>query len=208
MFIGAGAIIAQPPPADPLVVALAHGLALGVMVSATGHVSGGHINPAVTFGALLGRQMSLRLAVTYWIAQLLAALAAAGALVAVFPADAWQAVTLGTPQVASDVSAGVAVLIEAILTFFLVFAVYGTGIDPKGSFHAVGGFAIGLTLAADILVGGPLTGAAVNPARWFGPAVFASAFDLWYVYWIGPLLGGAIAGLVYSRILLERRREA
>lgn len=178
------------------------------MVSATGHISGGHLNPAVTLGALVGRQMTVRHALVYWVSQLLAALVAAGVLVAIFPVSDWRLVTLGTPQVAPTISVGTAILVEAVLTFFLVFVVYGTGIDPKGAFHAVGGFAIGMTVALDIMMGGLLTGAAMNPARWFGPAVFAGAFDLWFVYWIGPLAGGAVAGLVYAYVILERRREA
>src|SRR5207247_10759442 len=97
-------------------------------------------------------------------------------------------------------------LFRSILTFLLVFVVYGTGIDPKGSFNAVGGFAIGLTISIDIMMGGPLTGAAMNPARWFGPAVVSQFFDNWYVYWIGPLLGAIVAGLLYSRAFLDKTR--
>jgi len=96
--------------------------------------------------------------------------------------------------------------VEAILTFFLVFVVFGTGIDPKGSFNAVGGFAIGLTMTIDILMGGPLTGAAMNPARWFGPAIVAQFFDNWYVYWIGPFIGAIVAGLLYANVFLEKPR--
>src|SRR5207245_2139987 len=93
-----------------------------------------------------------------------------------------------------------------VSSFCLVFVVFGTGIDPKGSFHAVGGMAIGLTIAIDIMMGGPLTGAAMNPARWFGPAVVSGFFVNWYVYWIGPFLGGAVAGLLYAYVLLENPR--
>ncbi len=92
-----------------------------------------------------------------------------------------------------------------MLTFFLVFVVYGTGIDPKGAFHAVGGLAIGFTVSLDILMGGPITGAPMNLARWFGPAALAGFFDNWYVYLIGPLLGGLVAGLLYSYLLLEKK---
>jgi aquaporin Z len=95
------------------------------------------------------------------------------------------------------------ILVEAILTFLLVFVVYGTGIDPKGTFNAVGGFAIGLTISIDILMGGPLTGAAMNPARWFGPAVVSQFLETWYVYWIGPFLGAVVAGVLYSRMFLN-----
>lgn len=206
VFIGAGAIISTRESPDLLLIALAHGLTIGVMVSAMGHVSGGHFNPAVTFGAFVGRQISLRLAVVYWLAQLLGGLSAALSLLGVYPSAAWQQVQLGTPALGPGVGFGNAILVEAVLTFFLAFAVYGTGIDPKGAFNAVGGLAIGFTVAFDIMMGGPLTGAAMNPARWFGPAVAASFFDNWYVYWIGPLLGGAVAGLLYANVFMEKRK--
>jgi MIP family channel proteins len=208
VFIGAGAIVSG---GDLLLVAFAHGLAIGVMVSALGRISGGHFNPAVTLGALVGRQISVRLAVVYSIAQLVGALLAALALSAIFPAPVWGPSHLGTPALGArllppswSVSAPTGILVEAILTFFLVLVVYGTGIDPKGTFNTVGGFAIGLTIAIDIMMGGPLTGAALNPARWFGPAVVSGFYDNGYVYWIGPFLGAIGAGLLYSRIFLGK----
>ena len=187
VFIGAGAIISTGGR-DLLLVALAHGLAIGVMVSAFARISGGHFNPAVTIGALV----------------------AALALFGIFPSSVWQPVHLGTPALGTtanlgwDVSVGTGILVEAILTFLLVFVIYGTGIDPKGTFNAVGGFAIGLTVAIDIMMGGPLTGAAMNPARWFGPAVVAGFFDNWYVYWVGPFIGAVVAGLLYANVFLEK----
>src|SRR5436309_15841410 len=184
IFIGAGAIISTGGN-DLLLIALAHGLTIGVMASALAHVSGGQFNPAVTLGALVGRQISLRLALVYWVSQLLGATVAAVMLLGVFaPAD-WQPYKLGTPTVGPTVGWGSAILVEAVLTFFLAFVAYGTGIDPTGSVNSVGGLAIGLTISLDIMMGGPLTGAAMNPARWFGPAVVAQFFDNWYVYWIG-----------------------
>ena len=207
IFIGAGAIIStggDKGASDRLLIALAHGLAIGVMASALAHVSGGHFNPAVTLGALVGRQISLRLALVYWVSQLLGATVAAVMLLGVFAPAEWQPYKLGTPTVGPTVGWGSAILVEAVLTFFLAFVVYGTGIDPKGSFNAVGGLAIGLTISLDIMMGGPLTGAAMNPARWFGPAVVAQFFDNWYVYWIGPFLGAIVAGLLYSRVFLDK----
>lgn len=207
IFIGAGSIISG---GELLLVAFAHGLAIGVMVSAFARISGGHFNPAVTLGALAGRQITVRLAVVYWVAQLIGGSVGALALFAIFPSSTWQPSQLGTPALGAFPDGGGAVspltgiLVEAILTFLLVTVVYGTGIDPKGSFNAVGGFAIGLTIAIDIMMGGPLTGAAMNPARWFGPAVVSGFFDNWYVYWIGPFLGAIVAGVLYSRIFLER----
>ena len=218
IFIGAGAIISYGG-GSLLLVALAHGLAIGVMVSAFGRISGGHFNPAVTLGALVGRQITVRLAVVYWSSQLLGALLAALGLFAIFPSGLWQPSHLGTPALGTglpiipidtvppaswNVTPVGGILIEAILTFFLVTVVYGTGMDPKGTFNAVGGFAIGLTITIDIMVGGPLTGAAMNPARWFGPAVVSQFFDNWYVYWIGPFLGAIVAGVLYSRVFLDK----
>ena len=207
IFIGAGAIIStggDKGASDRLLIALAHGLAIGVMASALAHVSGGHFTPAVTLGALVGRQISLRLALVYWVSQLLGATVAAVMLLGVFAPAEWQPYKLGTPTLGPTVGWGSAILVEAVLTFFLAFVVYGTGIDPKGSFNAVGGLAIGLTISLDIMMGGPLTGAAMNPARWFGPAVVAQFFDNWYVYWIGPFLGAIVAGLLYSRVFLDK----
>jgi aquaporin Z len=195
-----------------LLVAFAHGLAIGVMVSAFAGISGGHFNPAVTLGALVGRQIPFRLAVVYWVVQLIGASIGALALFAIFPSSAWQSSHLGTPLLgtfpedAGAVPPLTGILVEAILTFLLVTVVYGTGIDPKGTFNAVGGFAIGLTITVDIMMGGPLTGAAMNPARWFGPAVVSGFFDNWYVYLIGPFLGAIAAGVLYSRIFLDKSK--
>jgi aquaporin Z len=209
IFIGAGAILSTGG-SDLLLVALAHGLAIGVMVSALARISGAHFNPAVTLGALAGRQITVRLAAVYWAAQLLGALAAALSLYVIFPSTVWQPSHLATPALGAtpafawNVSVFTGILVEAFLTFFLAFVIYGTGIDPKGTFNAVGGFAIGLTIAVDIMMGGPMTGAAMNPARWFGPAVVSQFFDNWYVYWIGPFLGATVAGLLYSRVFLDK----
>ena len=100
---------------------------------------------------------------------------------------------LGTPALAGTVTPTVGIVIETLLTLFLVWAVYGTAVSPLAP--PIAGFGIGLTVFTDILLGGPLTGAAMNPARWFATAVPAAFFDNWYVYWIGPLLGAAIAGV-------------
>lgn len=208
--IGAGAIVtnAAYEGAVGLVgIALAHGLALAVAVSAFGAISGGHFNPAVTLAvAIAGRHPRERI-LTYWGAQLAGALAAGLFLLLAFdhvPAAA-VATDLGTPIVAPGVGAMAAIFIEMVLTIFLVWAVFGTAVSPSAP--RIAGFGIGLVVTADILIGGPLTGAAMNPARWFGPAVAALAFDNWYVYWIGPLLGGALGGLSYRYIFgsdLER----
>jgi MIP family channel proteins len=181
-------------------VALAHGLTLAVLVSALGAVSGGHFNPAVTLGVwIMGRITTMRGAL-YLVAQLIGGLAAGLALKVVF-ADSWQASNIGTPALGVGITPAVAIGVEAVLTALLVLAVIGTAVDPRGP--KIGGLAIGLAVAADILVGGPLTGAAMNPARWFGPAVAAGAYADWYVWWIGPAIGAAVAALVYRSALAE-----
>ena len=206
-FVGAGSVVlgdylAANGGTGPglLGVALAHGLALAVLVSALGAVSGGHFNPAVTFGVwIMGRITPMR-AVLYVVAQLVGGLAAGLALKIVF-ADAWQASNIGTPALGASITPAIGIGIEAVLTAFLVLAVIGTAVDARAP--KIGGLAIGLAVAADILVGGPLTGAAMNPARWFGPAVAAGAYADWYVWWIGPAIGAAVAALVYWSSLAE-----
>lgn len=203
IFIGAGAIIADANGSGGglIAVALAHGLALAVAVSAFGALSGGHFNPAVTFAlAIAGRHAWPRVP-TYIIAQLIGGLLAGFALRGVFDfaLAAIDKTHLGTPALANGVSVPVGIAVEALLTIFLVWAVYGTAVSPLAP--RIAGFGIGLAVATDILMGGPLTGAAMNPARHVGTAVPAEFFDNWYVYWIGPLLGAAIAGLSIRYIL-------
>lgn len=197
VFIGVGAI--RTAGHDVLAVALAHGLTIAAFVSATMHISGGQLNPAVTFGLICGGHMKWPDAIRYWIAQLLGATAAALICLSFFGRDV---VVTGTPQLATNLSGFEGIVLEAILTFLLVFVVHGTGVDERG--RRVAGLAIGSTVTLDILFGGPLTGAAMNPARVFGPAVAAQFWKAHYVYWLGPLIGGAAAGFVY-RVFIERR---
>jgi len=181
-----------------LVVALAHGLVLAVLVSALGAVSGGHFNPAVTFGVWVAGQIPTITAIRYVIVQLIGAVAAAWSLRAVFSADVSPG--LGTPALGAGIDPAGGVAIEAVLTAVLLVAVFGTAIDPRGP--KVGGLAIGLALGADILMGGPLTGAAMNPARWLGPAVTTGMWDNAHVWIVGPLLGAAVAALAYRLFFL------
>lgn len=199
IFVGIGAI--KTAGHDVLAVALAHGLTIAAFVSATLHISGGQLNPAVTFGLVCGGHMKISDAIGYWIAQLLGGTAAALICLGLFTRDV---IINGTPQLATDLTPVQGIVVEAILTFFLVFVVHGTVIDERG--RRVAGLAIGATITLDILFGGPLTGAAMNPARVFGPAVAAGFWKAHYVYWIGPLLGGALGGLVY-RAFIEREPE-
>jgi aquaporin Z len=206
-FIGAGAIIADASGGGGLVaIALAHGVTLAVAVSAFGPISGGHFNPAVTFAlAIAGRHPWSRVP-TYWIAQLVGGLAAGFALRGVFDfaLAAIDKTHLGTPALANGVSVPIGIGVEALLTIFLVWAVYGTAVSPLAP--RIAGFGIGLTVATDILMGGPLTGAAMNPARHVATAIPAAFFDNWYVYWVGPLLGAAVGGLSI-RLLFAQLRE-
>ncbi len=211
-FIAAGAvvtdayIVARGGQGLGLVgMALASGLGLAALVCAFGHVSGAHFNPAVTVAAAIGRRISIRDGALYVVAQLLAAALAGFTLRAIFPADAWQSVNLGAQAVAADVSFGAAVMIEAILTFILVIVIFGAALDARAP--GAGGFAIGLTVAAGILVGGPLTGGSMNPARTFGPALAANFWDSHLVYWLGPLIGAVFAGLVYGWFFMNPQRE-
>jgi len=196
IFIGIGAIHANP---GLLGVALAYGLTMAVFVSATMNVSGGHLNPAVTLGALVGGKIDLKNAIRYWVSQLIGATVAAFVCLGLF--DHTTVIT-GTPQLGGGTSPLGGIVIEAITTFFLVFVVYGTAIDARAP--KIGGLAIGLTIALGVLFAGPLTGGAMNPARTFGPALAVSYWNAHYVYWIGPLVGGAAAGWVYSRFLLGK----
>jgi aquaporin Z len=202
--IGAGSIImtvaAGSPPTGLLAIAFAHGLALAIAVSSFGAISGGHFNPAVTLGLAIARKHPWPRVLTYWGAQLIGAVLA-GLVLRLFFTPYLAAIDLthlGTPTVAAPVGPGLAIVIEAVLTLFLVWTVFGTAVSPDAP--KIAGFGIGLIVTADILIGGPLTGAAMNPARHFGTAVVSGYLDNWYVYWIGPLIGAAVAGLSYRYI--------
>jgi MIP family channel proteins len=168
------------------------------MVSATMHISGGHLNPAVTFGILLAGKMSIREAIGYWVSQLAGATAAAGLCAALF---LQKGVMEGTPALNPKIIPEHGLVIEAILTFFLVFVVFGTGVDERG--RKISGLAIGLTVTLDIFFGGPLTGAALNPSRAFGPALVANFWTNHWIYWVGPMAGGALAAFVYKAFFLR-----
>src|ERR1700675_2679785 len=192
IFVGIGAI--KTAGHDVLGVALAHGLTIAAFVCATLHISGGNFNPAVTFGLLCGGHTTLPKALLYWSAQILGAFTAALICLSLFGRDV---VVMGTPQLAINLSAMQGILVEAILTFFLVFVIYGTAVDERSRGAGIAGFAIGATITLDILFGGPLTGAAMNPARVFGPALASGFWKAHYVYWLGPMIGGALGGFVY-----------
>jgi MIP family channel proteins len=197
-FVGIGATIAASGEAGLLQVALAHGLVLVVLVSALAPVSGAHFNPAVTFGLWLASRIESRRAVAYVVAQLLGAVVAA--LAAGYAFGSLDLVTAGTPALANGVDLARGIFVEALLTMILLAAVFGTMVDPRAP--RLGGVAIGLAIAADILMGGQLTGAAMNPARWFGPAVVSGHYDNAVVWIIGPLLGAALAAPIWRFLFL------
>ncbi len=182
-------------------VALAHGLAIAVMISALGAVSGGHFNPAVTIGMWVTRRIETLQGIGYIVAQLAGATLAASALTLLFPEGLRSAATLGTPALGAGIDFARGVGIEAILTFFLVIVIFGTAVDPRGP--RIGGLAIGLTITMDIFAGGTLTGAAMNPARAFGPALLSGEWADHLVYWIGPIVGAVVAALLYHYVFIE-----
>jgi MIP family channel proteins len=197
-FIGILAIVGSG--SNLTAVALAHGLAIAVMVAALGHVSGGHFNPAITLGLLLGRKIDPPMAVVYWVAQLLGGLLAA---IVVALATSREAVAFGTPVLADDVNVVWGILLELIATFFLVLVVYGTVVDRRAP-ASVYPFAIGLTITAGIFAIGAYTGGALNPARGFGPALVGGEWSGIAAWLFGPLLGGVVAWALHEYVLMPR----
>jgi MIP family channel proteins len=197
IFIGGGAGIESGH--DIVAVALANGLAIAIMVSNLGHISGGLFNPAITLGFLATRRITLRLAIAYWAAQLAGAVIAAAILRFLVHKPAFD----GAIPTASGIGAGRGFLIEMILTFFLVGAVFATAVDPRGAFKSIAGLAIGLTITMDVFFGGPLTGAAMNPARAFGPELIGNIWSQGWIYWLGPAVGALVAAVGYDRLYLR-----
>ncbi|PPD91104.1 hypothetical protein GOBAR_DD11965 [Gossypium barbadense] len=189
VFVGVGAAMAADESgANALVglfaVAVAHALVVGVMISA-GHISGGHLNPAVTLGLLFGGHITVVRAILYWIDQLLASSAACILL--------------------KYLTGGLVFIWEIILTFALLFTVYATIVDPKkGSIDGLGPMLTGFVVGANILAGGAFSGASMNPARSFGPALVSWNWTDHWVYWVGPLIGGGLAGYIYENFFIVR----
>jgi len=206
IFVGvlsiSGAAIGGAPGgiANLASIGLAHGLTIAVMVAALGAISGGHFNPAVTFAFIITGRLDPLKGLTYWTGQFAGAAAAAFLIAGLFsPAD----VAGATPDLGNGVTLYAGIALEAIATFFLVLVVFGTAVDkraPKGAYP----LAIGLTVALDIMAIGPITGAAMNPARTFGPALASMHWANHAVYWIGPMVGGGLAGLVQHFFLMEQ----
>ena len=201
VLVGAGSVIVSQGGASGLAIALANGIGLAVVVTIMLPISGGHINPAVSFALWLGKQIDAITLGKYVLAQLLGAIVGALLIKATFPASAVRMTSLGTPQVSGSMGLFGAIALEALFTFFLVSAVYGTCVSPQA--QRVGGFAIGLVVVVCALGGGgALTGAMMNPARAFGPALVAWDWHAQAVYWIGPLIGAAAAAGLWRYLLL------
>ena len=204
IFFGAGAII-MTGGGDLVAIALAHGLAIAIMVSIMAQISGGVFNPAIQVALWVTGKMPTARSGVYIVAQLLGAVAAAYLLKYLLPTTQYDSVTGGIPAVATGFALGKAVVLEAVMTFFLVWAVFGTAVDERGSFAKTAGFTIGLIITIDIFVGGAYTGAAMNPARWFGPALATNDWANWWVWIVGPIAGGIIAGVAYWYLYLRGR---
>jgi len=206
VFIGTGAIAADAFSGGAvglLGVALAFGLAVSMVVAVTARISGGHINPAVTFGMLVTGNISGKEAGTYILAQIIGASAASFILSLISPNASITASNLGVTLPASGVSIGSLLGLEIAFTFMLVFVIFAVAVDPKSQFKGVANFAIGLTVTSCVLFGGTITGASLNPARSFGPALITGTWDYQWAYWIAPLIGGALAAIVYNKLFLS-----
>jgi aquaporin Z len=209
-FAGIAAILCTTPAVGNgggiIAIALAHGLALSVAVNAFGGISGAHFNPAVTSGFLVTGRIKPGLAVAYVIAQLLGATTAAGFCRVIFPADAVSVAHLGIPLPAPWATTGVILTAEFLMTYLLMTSIFGTAVDDRGKAVKIGGFGIGLTVTFDILLGGAVTGASMNPARSFGPALELGYWAFHWMYWVAPIAGAVVAALVYDNLLLEKSR--
>jgi MIP family channel proteins len=197
VFIGAGAG-ALAGSAGIVAVALAHGVALTVIVYTWGRVSGAHVNPAVTFGLAITGKVRWNTAVYYWIAQFLGGMAAAFLLAYLIGAGSGLGATKGS---LTDTDVIKTIVVEAVLTFFLVLSVFASGVAARNGNAA--GLAIGLVLTMDILCGGALTGASMNPARTFGPALATRDLTYFWMYVVGPLAGGGLAAVLYDRLFMD-----
>lgn len=206
VFVGVGAII-QTQRQQLLPIALAHGLAIGLMISAVGHITGGAFNPAVTLGLFVTGRLQAARAILYGIAQLLGGVVGAALLTVVYPdlgpiGRNTDGVNLGVPALGPNSSIGSGLVMEIVLTFLLMFVIFGVAIDHRTG-RVVSGLIIGLTITMDILAGGAVSGAVMNPARAFGPALVQQDFADHWVWWLGPAIGAIIAALLYHHVLLD-----
>lgn len=190
-------------------ISLAHGGTIGIMIYTFGHISGAHINPAVTIPMMITRRIGIADGAGYIVSQIVGALAAAATLKAILP-ELGAAVNFGTQAGPSELlnkSASSGFAVEAILTFFLVLVIFMVAVHKRASvgWH---GFTIGGAVFLIHLVGIPLTGASVNPARTFGPAVISGFWEFHWLYWAAPIVGGIVAGLLMNYIYVKREEPA
>jgi len=208
VFFGVGALCANEflhgSGSGILGAALAEGIAVAIVFAALGRISGGHCNPAVTIGFWVTKRIGTLEVLGYWIAQFLGAIAAAYLLRWIIPDDTWTRALGGTPTLVADFTRLPAMVLEAVLTFFLVLIFFSATPNTDGEISSLAGWAIGLAYTAGILVATPFTGGALNPARAFGPALASSHWNNHGVYWVGPLAGGFLAGLLYDAIFAKK----
>ena len=202
VFAGVGAVLATQGT-NLVAVAIAHGVAIAVMGTVFGPISGGAFNPAVTIGLWVTRRLPAIDVVAFIIVQLLGGIAAAFVLSSVFDETLQDQVKLGATLLAPGVSPVQGIVIEVLLTFFLVIAIFGTALDSRAP--QLGALLIGLTIAMDIAAAGPMTGASMNPARTLGPALVQGEWADHAVYWIGPILGAVTAALLYEFAFMQKR---
>lgn len=184
-------------------IALVRGLTFAILICALVHISGAHFNPAITIGCWVTRKLGSISALFYCVAQILGAIAAARIVAQFVPEQVWRSVLMGTPDLAAGFSRTQGILLEGLLTLFLVFIFFGVVAEAKDSLARSGGFAAGLVLFVGMIVGSPYTGASMNPAMALGTAIVARHWNNHGVYWAGPLLGGVIGAWLYH-ILFAR----
>lgn len=210
-FFSIGAVVLTQGQ-DIVAIGIATGLAIGIMVAAGGHISGGHYNPAITIGMLATKRIPVPDAVGYIIAQMVGAVLGAGAVTLAYLDVDRNRVNLGMPAVGKSlvadppVSLSVwnATAMETVLTFFLVLVVFGTAVDKRSIGRWIAPWAIGITIAIGNMAGVAVSGAAMNPIRWFGPAVIQRDWSNFWVWIVGPIIAGIVAALLYDRFLMDK----
>ena len=210
IFIGSGSVCANyylvkngSPGFGLLGIAIAFGFVVVAIAYSLGYISGAHINPAVTVSMMATRRIKAGVGGMYIVSQIAGATLAGYLLKMLFP-EALASVFLGTCVLGSSVNVTQAIVMEAVITFLLVFVVYATVID-KRSTPALAGLAIGFVVLFGVMVGGAISGGSMNPARVFGPAMASGHFANHYVWWIGPILGGVTAGFTYDLLFAEKK---